>query len=160
MKYSVDPKKFNSDPGSPIHVLYSAKIDKNGVTVLEKVGEENTDDMIQAAAASTDINQIVSYYMNTGDDTVLNRYVPQYGDFTKIPKTLAEFLQLRIDSQNFFDALPAEIKSQFDNNADMFFAQAGNEDWYVKLKPVVDPDYPGKYTPDIELEKEVIADAT
>lgn len=140
MSFSVDPKEFVSDPGSPIHVLYSAKVDKNGVTVLEKVGEENTDDMIQAAKESTDINMIIKYYEATGDESVLNRYVPQYGDFTKVPKSLAEFLQLRIDSQNFFDALPADIKQKFDNNSDMFFAQAGNEDWYEKLKPVIDPE--------------------
>lgn len=135
----ADPDKFTTDPGSPIHTLYSAKVDKDGVTTLVEVGKENTDDLIQAAKESTDIATIVKYYTETGDESVLNRYTPQYGDFTKIPKTLAEFLQLRIDSQNFFDALPAEVKEKFNNSSDQFFAQAGNPDWYDKLSPVL-PD--------------------
>lgn len=137
MRRTSDPKDFISDSGSPIHVLYSAKVDKDGVTTLEKVGEENTDEMIESAKESTDIATIVAYYNATGDETVLNRYTPHYGDFSKLPKSLAEFLQLRIDSQNFFDALPADIKQKFDNNADIFFAQAGNEDWYEKIKPIL-----------------------
>lgn len=137
---SVDPKEFISNSGSPIHVLYSAKVEKDGTVVLEKVGEENTDEMIQAAKASTDIETIISYFNQTGDETVLNRYSKNYGDFTKIPKTLAEFLQLRIDSENFFNALPAEIKQQFDNDSNKFFAQAGEESWYKKIEPVVKQD--------------------
>lgn len=144
----ADPKEFISDPGSPIHILYSAKVDKDGVTTLVEVGKENIDDLIQAAKDSTDIATIVKFYQETGDETVLNRYTPQYGDFTKIPKTLAEFLQLRIDSQNFFDALPADVKQQFNNSADQFFAQAGNPDWYEKLSPVLPDDQ--KIEPEIK----------
>lgn len=135
-----DPKDFISESGSPIHVLYSPKVSDDGTIELIKVGEENTDDLIQACKESTDIDVIVSYYNQTGDTSVLNQYVPHYGDFTKIPTTLAEFLQLRIDSQRFFDAMPKDVKDSFDNNADVFFATAGNEDWYEKIKPVLPPD--------------------
>lgn len=137
MIHFVDAEKFPSDPGSPIRVLYSGKVQEDGSIELVEVGKENTDDKIQAAAASTDISMILAYYNNTGDESVLNRYVPQYGDFTKLPKSLAEFLQLRIDSQNFFDALPADIKQKFDNNSDKFFAQAGQESWYDSLSPIL-----------------------
>lgn len=147
-----DPNEFITPSGSPIHVLYSAKVDKNGVTTLEEVGTENTDDLIQAAAESTDIAMILSYYNQTGDVSVLNRYTPHYGDFSKLPKTLAEFLQLRIDSENFFMALPAEIKQKFNNSADEFFAQAGNEDWYEKIKPVIPDEKP-------DVKSEVIENA-
>lgn len=140
MNKPVDPKEFVSNPGSPIHFLYSSKVEKDGSITLEKVGEENTDDMIQAAKASTDIETIISYFNQTGDEAVLNRYSKNYGDFTKLPKTLAEFLQLRIDSENFFNALPAEIKQQFDNDSNKFFAQAGEESWYQKIDPIVNPD--------------------
>ena len=136
IKFS-DPNEFISNSGSPIHDIYEAKVDKKGVVNLVKVGEENTDDKIQAAKASTDIETIIAYYNNTGDVSVLNRYAPMYGDFTELPKTFAEFLQLRIDSKKFFEALPVDIKKKFNNNADEFFATAGNEEWFDNIKSVV-----------------------
>lgn len=144
-----DEGKFVSEPGSPIRDLYSAKVEPDGTVILKKVGEENINDMIQAAKDSTDIETIIAYYNQTGDESVLKRYVPTYGDFTKLPTTLAGFLQLRIDSENFFNALPSDVKKEFDNDANKFFAQAGEESWYKKLQPVVNP---GEVLPDTESE--------
>ena len=142
MKRELKPDDFASNPGNPIRPIYSEKVDEKGVTTIVQVGEENTDALIQAAAESTDIATIVAYYNQTGDESVLHRYIPQYGDFTKLPKTLAEFLQLRIDSEHFFEALPSEVKQKFNNSADEFFAQAGNEDWYEKIKPILPDEKP------------------
>lgn len=135
-----DEGKFVTEPGSPIHDLYSAKVEKDGTVKLSKVGEENIQEMIDAAKDSTDIATIVAYYNQTGDESVLKRYVPVYGDFSKLPDTLAGFLQLRIDSENFFNALPTEIKKEFDNDSNKFFAQAGDKDWIDKLKPIINPE--------------------
>lgn len=132
-----DSGEFSTNPGSPIRTVYSAKVEKDGSVILSPAGVENTDDLIQAAKASTDIETIISYYNQTGDESVLRKYAPKYGDFTQLPKSLAEFLQLRIDSQNFFDALPVDVKKQFDNDSNKFFAQAGEKDWYEKLSPVL-----------------------
>lgn len=134
-----DEGKYVSDPGSPFRPVYSAKVEADGEVVLTQVGEENINDLIQACKDSTDISTIVAYYNQTGDATVLQRYVPNYGDFSKLPKSLAEFLQLRIDSENFFYALPVEVRKEFDNDSNKFFAQAGDESWYKKLQPVVNP---------------------
>lgn len=144
-----DEGKFVSEPGSPIRDLYSAKVDPDGTVHLKKVGEENINDLIQAAKDSTDIETIIAYYNQTGDESVLQRYIPTYGDFSKLPDSLAGFLQLRIDSENFFNALPAEVKKEFDNDANKFFAQAGEEAWYKKLEPVVNP---GEDIPIVESE--------
>ena len=53
MRRTSKPDEFISNPGSPIHVLYSAKVDGKGNVSLEKVGEENTDERIEAAKDST-----------------------------------------------------------------------------------------------------------
>lgn len=145
-----DEGKFVSEPGSPIRDIYSAKVETDGTVILKKVGEENINDLIQANKSSTDIETIIAYYNQTGDETVLNRYIPTYGDFTKLPKTLAEFLQLRIDSENFFMALPSEVKKEFDNDPNKFFAQAGEESWFKKLDPVVNPNKV-PVEPDVEV---------
>lgn len=147
-----DEGKFVSEPGSPIRDIYSAKVENDGTVVLKKVGEENINDLIQANKDSTDIATIVAYYNQTGDESVLNRYVPVYGDFTKLPNSLAGFLQLRIDSENFFMALPSEVKKQFDNDPNKFFAQAGEESWFKKLEPIVSKE------PEIPVDGEVKTD--
>lgn len=134
-----DEGKFFTNPGSPIRDLYSAKVEKDGSVKLTKVGEENIQEKIDAAKDSTDIATIVAYYNQTGDESVLKRYVPVYGDFSKLPTTLAEFLQLRIDSENFFNSLPVEVRKEFDNDSNKFFAQAGEKEWIDKLSPVLNP---------------------
>lgn len=134
-----DEGKFVSNPGSPIRDLYSGKVEKDGSIKLVKVGEENIQEKIDAAKDSTDIATIVAYYNQTGDESVLKRYVPVYGDFSKLPNSLAEFLQLRIDSENFFNALPVEVRKEFDNDSNKFFAQAGEKEWIEKLQPVINP---------------------
>lgn len=149
-----DDGKYTTEPGSPIHDLYSAKVEKDGSVSLIKVGEENIQEKIDAAKDSTDIATIVAYYNQTGDESVLKRYVPVFGDFSKLPNSLAEFLQLRIDSENFFNALPSEIKKEFDNDSNKFFAQAGEKEWIEKLQPVINPSDP--YTP--ENDSEVITE--
>lgn len=147
----TDDEKFVSNPGSPIRILYSAKVEKDGSVVLTEVGKEDINEKIQAAKASTDIETIIAYYNQTGDESVLRRYTPTYGDFSKLPDSLAGFLQLRIDSENYFNALPSEIKKEFDNDSNKFFAQAGQPDWYEKLKPIAEDK---KYNPDVDPVKE------
>lgn len=157
-----DDGKFTTEPGSPIRDLYSAKVDKDGSVLLEKVGEENIQDKINAALDSTDIATIVAYYNQTGDDSVLKRYVPMYGDFSKLPNSLAGFLQLRIDSENFFNALPVEVRKEFDYDSNKFFAQAGEKEWIDKLDPVLNPNttkYP-KSDVEVNRDNEVNADAS
>lgn len=129
-------KYFNNDifsnPGSPIHDIYSPVVKEDGSIELEVTGKENTDDYIQSFLESCDINVIVSRIEN-GEVDLLNKYVGQYGDFSDMPKSYAEVLQLQIDSANLFNSLPIEIKQKFDNDANKFFAQSGTEEWYKNL---------------------------
>lgn len=133
-----DEGKYVSDPGSPIRPVYSAKVESDGEVLLTKVGEENIQEYIDACKDSTDIATIVSYYNQTGDETVLKRYAPTYGDFTKLPKSLAEFLQLRIDSENFFYGLPVEVRKEFDNDSNKFLlrpvTKTGTRSFSLSLK--------------------------
>lgn len=157
-----DEGKFTTNPGSPIRKLYSAKVEKDGSVILTEVGEENIQDKINAALESTDIATIVAYYNQTGDDSVLNRYIPVVGDFSELPDSLAGFLQLRVDSENFFNALPVEVRKEFDNDPNKFFAQAGQKEWIEKLGPVLNPDKTKYPAVDLEVNRdvEVNVDAT
>lgn len=135
---SSDAEKFPTPSGSPYRIVYEPKVEKDGTVTLKEVGKEDLNAQIQACKESTDIQTIVNYYYNTGDESVLQRMVPQYADLTVLPKSMAEFLQLRIDSENFFNALPADVKHEFDDDPNKFFAQAGQKSWFDKLNGVIE----------------------
>lgn len=125
-----------SNPGNPIKPVYKPIVNKDGSITLVQDGFVNTDEEIQSYEDSVNIDVIMARYMN-GDLEALNRHVGQYGDFTDMPKTYAEVLQLQIDAKNTFMTLPAEIKERFNNDSNQFFAQSGTEEWYSKLEPLI-----------------------
>lgn len=128
---------FVTCPGSPEHILYAPKVLPSGEIELVPSGVENTDDKIQSFAESTDIRMILAR-VEAGDMTALQaRPRGSFGDFTEMPKTFAEVLQLQIDSKNLFDSLPKDIKDKFNGDSLQFFAQAGSDEWLEKLDPVL-----------------------
>lgn len=128
--------RFISNPGSPIHLLYSPVVNADGTISLVVSGKENTDDIIQTYAESCDIRLILSR-ASEGDFSGFSSRSGTFGDFTKVPKTFAEALQLQIDSNKLFESLPAEVREKFDYNANQFFASSGTSDWFDKLKDVI-----------------------
>lgn len=143
-------REIFTNPGSPIHILYGPKVQKDGSIELVEIGKENTDEYIQSFAESTDMSFILAK-LAVGDTSVLQRRQAFYGDFTSAPSTFAEALQLQIDAANTFDHLPLDVKQKFDNDVNKFMASAGSEDWLKKMDLWKEPD-PG--VPDPE-EKEV-----
>lgn len=124
--------KIFTNPGNPIHTIYSPVVDSKGSVKLKESGKENTDDYIQSFKESTDIAFILAKIAQ-GDTSVLNRSHAIFGDFTKAPKTYAEVLQLQIDAKKAYDGLSAEVKAKFGNDMNKFFASAGSYDWYDAL---------------------------
>lgn len=137
MRYADN--SFVSDPGDPIEIQYSPKVNKDGSFELVETGKINTDDMIQSYKESTDIRVILSRCAQ-GDFSALNVKKPMYGNFLDMPKTYAEALQLRIDSENLFYSLPVDVRQKFDNDADKFFASSGTQEWYDNIKGVLPDD--------------------
>ena len=124
--------KIVTEPGSPIRVLYKPVVDKKGNIELEECGKENTQEIIQSYAESCDIQLILQNAM-MGDVSGLQKVQGVYGDFTQMPKTYAELLQLQIDAQNAFNSLPTDVKKRFDNDVNKFLMSAGEKDWMEKL---------------------------
>lgn len=144
---------FNNDrfsvAGSPEKVLYAPIVKDDGTIELKESGKENLQEYIDSFAEECDINVIVAKFA-AGDIGVLNQRVGTFGDFTKLPKTFAEMLQLQIDSKKYFDGLPVEIKQMFNNDCNQFFAQTGTKEWYEIMNSM----YPqNEKTEDIVVEK-------
>lgn len=130
MQKYFDGKQF-SNPGDPIHIIYGPKVNDDGTIDLVEIGKENTDDIIESHRESTDMNVILDK-IAAGDVSVLEQRKGMYGDFTEMPKTYAEALQMQIDAEKMYNELPVEIKNKFDNDKNKFFATAGTEDWFDK----------------------------
>lgn len=126
-----------TDSGSPIHMIYTPVVNEDGNVDLVESGKENTDDYIQSFKDSCDMEVIIQRFL-AGDSSALNKKAAMFGDFTSMPKTYAEVLQLQIDAKKAFDELPVETKEKFDNDINKFLANAGESEWYEKLGVVLE----------------------
>lgn len=133
-----DPNSFCSCCGNKKHILYSPSIDLNGDITLVESASEDIQEKIDSFLPTTDISFIISR-LEAGDESVLNQNPGMYGDFTELPKTYAEALQMVIDAEHKFNALPLDVRNSFDNNYNKWFATAGSESWFEKMKPVISP---------------------
>lgn len=127
--YAQSRGRFCCSSGDPIHLIRSPIVQVDGTIRLEVTGEENTDEFIECFAKSCSLEAILNRFKN-GDQTALSVKVPMYLDLTKFPKTYAEVLQLGIDAENRFNALPVDMKKKFNNNWREWLAQTGSEDWF------------------------------
>lgn len=141
---------FVSNPGSPIKVKFAPKVSDKGSVELMEVGIENFQEYIDSFRDSSEIGNVIARFQNTGDAGILQQRVGQYGDFTDAPKTLAQALQLQIDSNLLFDSLPTDIKQKFDNDRNQFFAMSGTQEWLEKMDSVL-PESMRLPKPDAEL---------
>lgn len=114
-------RRFHSNLGSPIRILYSPKFDDNGVMSLVESGRENLYDYIQSHKDSCDIHVILDRYQR-GDIDALSRVQGVYGDFTTVPKTYADCLNAMISAENYFNGLPVEVRAKFDHSFQKFLA--------------------------------------
>lgn len=140
MRKIYEDSEFVSNPGNRIHIIYSPKVAKDGTIDLVESGKEDLVEIIGSFAESTDINIILNR-VKQGDMSALQQRVGSYGDFTKVPETFAEVLQLQIDSNNLFNKLPQDVKDKFNNDPSQFFAQSGTEEWQKKLGDVLPEQY-------------------
>lgn len=133
--YVSDPNDFKTCPGSPIHVLYSPRLASDGSLELVASGKENIQDKIESFREQTDFAYILKR-LELGDTSVVNVGVPMFGDFTQMPKTMAEAMQLQIDAEKEFNKLPLAVRNSFDHDFKRWLATAGSSDWIDKMRPV------------------------
>lgn len=124
-----------SVPGSGMKDTYKMYVGEDGKRELRKSGEYNLYAEIQSYKDSVSIDYILARFMN-GDESALSRAQGIYGDFTEMPRTLAELQQRVIDAEDLFNSLPLNIKEQYNFSASEFFAQLDSD----KTKAIFDTD--------------------
>lgn len=127
-----DPNSFVSSSGESFHVRYSPRVLENGEIKLVESGKDDIKAMINSFRDSTDMSFILNR-LAVGDTSVLSQRPAMYGDFTQMPTTYAEALQLVIDARREFNALPLDVKNSFNNDYRQYLATAGTPEWAEKL---------------------------
>ena len=152
-----DPNSFISHHGDQFHVNYSPRVLESGEVKLVESGKDDIKQMINSFRDSTDMSFIIQR-LSAGDTSVLNQHLPMFGDFTQMPTTYAEALQLVIDGRRQFDSLPLDVKNSFNNDFRQFLASAGTPEWNEKLsvlKPSEDLDVPAVPVPPVVPSVEI-----
>ena len=89
-----DPNKFMTCPGDRMHVEYSVKVKDDGTLYFFESGKIDIQEQINSWYTLTDMSYIVNKLMS-GDTSVINaRTNPIYGDFTNVPKSPIEMLNV------------------------------------------------------------------
>lgn len=135
-KFANTRGRFYTCPGTNIHIVFSPEIQKDGSIILVEIGKEDTDEIIQSYADSVSLEAILARFVN-GDVSALNRYQPIYADMTNAPKNLAESLQLFINAEKAFNALPADVKKEFNNSYTEWIFSSQNPEWAEKMSSVI-----------------------
>ena len=125
-QFTADSNVFVSNPGSKIVAEYGLVTAEDGSTSVGVVGEKNLDAIIQSNKDTGNVALLVAKY-NAGDTEALNRVRGVYGDFRNMPTTYAEMVSRLHECRAVFEALPVDIKEQFDNNPDVFWSEYGTE---------------------------------
>lgn len=134
------PKGHNFVPtysGELYHTIYRAKVKANGELDLVEDGKEDIKEKINSFRDTTDMQYILRQ-MALGNTSVLLKSPGDYGDFTGMPKTMAEAMQLQIDAERAFYDLPLDIRNNFDNDVHRWLSTAGDEEWAKKMNFVKD----------------------
>lgn len=134
-QFSRKGQRVTAEVGSGMKPTYKMHVDDDGKRELRKSGEYNLYAEIQSYKDSVSIDYILSRFVN-GDDSALSRVQGVYGDFTEMPKTMAELQQRVIDAENLFNQLPLDIRAQYNHSASEFFAQLDSD----KTKAIFDAD--------------------
>lgn len=127
-----EPNFFVTCRGTDFEPQYSSVVEKDGTVTLKESGKVDIKQMINSQRESTDLAYIIKQIEN-GNRDVINPGPLFYGDTLQFPKSYAECLQLRIDAEASFYQLPVEVRAQFNNDFNQYFATAGEPDWMKKL---------------------------
>lgn len=127
-----EPVRFHTEVGSREAITYQPVYDKRGVWHLEETGKENRYLEIQSYADSCDINVIMARYRN-GETDVLQQIQGTYGDFSNVPTNYAELMNAKLQAEQLFMSLAADVREKYNNSVEQFMAEIGTKEGMEKL---------------------------
>lgn len=113
--------------GTRTENIYEYRVDSYGRKVLEKSGERNIWEEIQASLEETKIENILARAA-AGDGSVF-RADGIYLDCTAMPTNLIEARQQIQNLENLWAKIPNEIKNKYNNSVEDFISASGSKQW-------------------------------
>lgn len=123
--------KFVSNPGNNLKKIMHGELQIDGTIKLVLDRIEDTDEVIQSFAQSTQIDNIIAR-IQAGQVDLLNKKEGFFMDTVGMPSTYADVLNLVIQGQQVFEKLPVDVKQRFDNDFNKWFIAMDKEDWFEK----------------------------
>ena len=112
-----NPAQDLSNPNVPV---YRQRINNDGQFEVYIEKYTNVYDYIQQSLEDTKIEVIMQKYA-AGNIDILNQVNGMYGDFSSLPKSLADAQNMIINAKDKFNELPLEIREKYDNNVFKFY---------------------------------------
>lgn len=128
---SCAPERIPSPRGTLTVPEYQLRYVK-GREQLVKIGEKPLAEAIKAASDGISIADKLARWRH-GDESALGTPGGSYGDFTQLPKTLAEAQQFAINAQSTFESLPLEVRSTYGHNLGDFLAAVESGEYQKKF---------------------------
>lgn len=113
---------------------YQEIIDKKGKKRLEKTGQTNVYELIQADAESCKIENILKR-VAMGDLEALNQREATYCDATTLPKNLMEAQNLTLRLKDEFYKMPLEVRKEFNNSPEQYVSLMGTDEFKKIMSP-------------------------
>lgn len=124
-------KKFVSNPGKRFKEEFHGVLGEDGYITLVSDGFTDTQKMIDADAVGSDVKSLIAKAL-AGDMSVFRADAPFYADVANMPKSYAQILNIVRDAHAEFDKLPLDIRNQFNNDFEMWFATLGTDEWFKR----------------------------
>ena len=128
------PEKNYTPEGTEYINTYQECLDDQGRLTLERVGQTNVYEQIQAEHEATKIETIL-HAVAMGDLNALQQREATYCDATTMPKNLREAQDLVIRLRDEFYTLPLEVRKEFSNSPEQYVSEMGTEAFFKKMSP-------------------------
>lgn len=115
----------SSPTGSRYRQLYRRSVDEDGSQKLVEAGKEDVYDSIQKAAFGNLLSDLIRR-SSLGDLDAIPEPIDSYGDISEMPNDLLSAHRFLSEAKLKYDALPANLKSEFNNSFENFLAKVGD----------------------------------
>ena len=134
------PYGFVAPAGESVHILFTGvwKVDR---LELVESGSVDLQERIQSQAPFTDLAYMIKR-LKLGDNSVLTKKQPLYGDFTKLPVNGSELVNTLLHAEYAFNQLPVDERKKHGFDYRSWLASifqpvvAKPDDKFVVEKPV------------------------
>lgn len=122
-RYS-EMKTVFSNPGKRMKVVYELKVNEKGKRGIEKVGETDLQQEIDAEFPSVDLNMVLKRLEN-GDSDALEKVKGFYADIANLPVDMRSIMEMNEQASKIFNSMPDNYKKLYENDYLQFLYDPG-----------------------------------